>query len=361
MIFVSKPILPNRAKLDKYIDTIYETVQLTNNGPLVQELTRRLAEHLGIKSECLVLVGNGSLALHLAYKVLGLRGEVITTPFSFVATTNTLVWDGLRPVFADISKDSLNIDPSLIEKIITKETSAILPVHVFGNPCDVAAIQSVADRHDLRVVYDASHCFDSKLNGESVLAFGDVGTLSFHATKLFHCVEGGAVITRFKSTADQLRNMINFGINRNGELSGLGTNAKMSEFHAAMGLAVLDEWGSVVSRRKACWNLYHKELQGLVELQSRSLGANNSYAYFPMLLESESKALDLIKLAKSDDIQVRRYFYPSLNTLSDYAADEARCPNSESVAKRIVCLPLYADLELSDVSRIIEIVKRVVC
>ena len=275
MIPISKPYLPPREMVDAYLDSVYEKHWLTNNGPLVQKLTQRLADYLGLDSQCLVLVANGSLALHLAYNALDLKGEVITTPFSFIATASTLKWEGLQPVFSDIDKDTWNIAPNLIEKHITQNTSAIVPVHVFGNPCDVDAIQTIANKHKLKVIYDASHCFGATLNGESVLKHGDVSTISFHATKLFHTVEGGAVITKTPELAEQIRKMINFGIDDIGGIHLTGTNAKMSEYHAAVGLAVLDSIDDIHQQRADVWQRYCAVFGPNYPLQSRNELANN--------------------------------------------------------------------------------------
>ncbi|MBE0421182.1 DegT/DnrJ/EryC1/StrS family aminotransferase [Pseudoalteromonas nigrifaciens] len=247
MIPVTKSYLPNKKKYKTYIDRIYDSGWLTNNGSLLKELEQRLKEYLGVKH--IILVANGSLALQLAYKSLELKGEVITTPFSFAATTSTLVWEGLKPIFADIDPNSFNIDTNLIEKNITPETSAIVPVHVFGNPCNVEKIQEIAQKHNLKVIYDAAHAFGTEYKGQSVLNYGDISTLSFHATKLFHTIEGGAVITNDDELAQKIRLLMNFGIVSPVKVNSLGTNAKMNEFEAAMGLCVLDEIDLVKSER----------------------------------------------------------------------------------------------------------------
>ena len=221
MIPVTKAYLPNKEKYQSYVERIFQSGWLTNNGSLLQELERRLADYLGVKN--IILVANGSFALQLAYKALDLEGEVITTPFSFAATTSTLAWEGLKPIFADINPKTFNIDPAQIEAQITSNTSAIVPVHVFGNPCDVEAIQAIADKHKLKVVYDAAHAFGSEYKDQSVLNFGDISTLSFHSTKLFHTIEGGAVITNDDELAKKVRLMINFGISGPASIDSVGT------------------------------------------------------------------------------------------------------------------------------------------
>ena len=344
MIPVTKPYLPSREKVDAYIDSIYETNWLSNNGPLVQKLTQRLADYLGLDSRCLVLVANGSLALHLAYKALALEGEVITTPFTFVATASTLKWEGLVPVFTDIDKETWNIDPSLIEDKITPKTSAMAPVHVFGNPCDVAAIQTIANKYKLKVVYDASHCFGTTLNCESILKQGDASTISFHATKLFHTVEGGAVITKTPELAEKIRKMINFGINQDGSIGIEGTNAKMSEFHAAVGLAVLDEVEKTQSSREEIWESYKEKLGQIYQLQRRHPLSNNNYAYFPLLMESEDAVLNVIGELAARGIQSRRYFYPSLDAVEVFKLN-SDCSISRDISSRILCIPSWQYLE----------------
>src|SRR5574344_509204 len=248
MINVTKSYLPNIEKYKSYIDEIYKSGWLTNQGPLVQKLEARLQEYLGVKH--IILVSNGTIALDIAYKVLDLKGEVITTPFSFVATTSSLLLSGLKPIFADIDEKSLNLDDNNIEKLITPNTSAILPVHVFGNACEVEQIETIANKHNLKVVYDAAHAFDVKYKDKSVLNYGDISTLSFHATKLFHTIEGGALIINDDSLVEKVRYLINFGIKNQEEIPHLGTNAKMNEFEAAMGLCILDDIENIRNNRK---------------------------------------------------------------------------------------------------------------
>lgn len=360
MIPVSKPYLPERSKLDKYLDRIYETHWLTNNGELLRELERRLASHLNIDKEQLILVANGSLALHLAYKALGLKGEVITSPFSFIATASTIKWEGLEPIFAEIDSGTWNLDPASIEKRISSHTSAIVPVHVFGNPCDVTAIQSIADKYQLKVVYDASHCFDIRLGGESVLMHGDISTISFHATKLFHTVEGGAIVTKSKALAEKIRKMINFGIGEPYKFDCIGTNAKLNEFQAAMGLAMLDEIDNVQSKRAHLWDTYADLLSNRgVGAQVRHEDANSNHAYFPVVLKSDHQVVEVINLLEAEGIQARRYFYPSLDTI-DYLGAISRCEISNDIASRILCLPLWPDLKESEVRKITDLVQEVV-
>lgn len=355
MIPVTKAYLPNKEKYQYYVDRIFQSGWLTNNGSLLQELEQRLADYLSVKN--IILVANGSFALQLAYKALALEGEVITTPFSFAATTSTLAWEGLKPVFADINPKTFNIDPGQIEAQITPNTRAIVPVHVFGNPCDVEAIQAIADKHKLKVVYDAAHAFGSEYKDQSVLNFGDISTLSFHSTKLFHTIEGGAVITNDDELAKKVRLMINFGISSPTSIDSVGTNAKMNEFEAAMGLCVLDEIDTIKQRRKDIWQVYTNELSNIVELQQWNEHGKNNCAYAPVLFESEEQLLKIEAKLKEKDILPRRYFYPSLDTLS-YLGSKQVCNNSRDIASRILCLPIYPELSNSNVGNIIQIIKK---
>lgn len=392
MIPVTKSYLPNKDKYKAYVDRIYETAWLTNNGSLLQELERRLKEHLGVKH--LILVANGSLALQLAYKALDLKGEVITTPFSFVATTSTLAWEGLKPVFADIDPACFNLDSNNIESLITKRTSAIVPVHVFGNPCQVEAIQAIADKHNLKVIYDAAHAFSTDYTDQhgytqSVLNYGDISTISFHATKLFHTIEGGAVITNDDELARKIRLLINFGIIGPTTIESVGTNAKMNEFEAAMGLCVLDEIDTIKTERQRIWQTYQQELPGLVQFQQWNPQSQNNHAYAPVLFESEAQLFKVEAKLKENNIIPRRYFYPSLDTLdylkntviarsdSDVAissetkltesarnevepespADQQACLISRDIASRILCLPIYPGLVVEQQQKVISMIK----
>ncbi|HKM03059.1 MAG TPA: DegT/DnrJ/EryC1/StrS family aminotransferase [Lachnospiraceae bacterium] len=346
MITVTKSYLPNKAKYQAYVDRIFESGWLTNNGSLLQELESRLKNYLGVKH--LILVANGSLALQVAYQALELKGEVITTPFSFAATTNTLAWEGLTPVFADIDPRTFNIDPQQIEAQITPKTSAIVPVHVFGNPCEVEAIQAIAAKHQLKVIYDAAHAFGSEYKNQSVLNYGDISTLSFHATKLFHTIEGGALITNDDELAKKIRLLINFGITSPTSIESIGTNAKMNEFEAAMGLCVLDDIEHIKQRREEIWQTYQQELACTVVFQQWNQHGKNNHAYAPVLFESEEKLLEAEAKLKENNILPRRYFYPSLDTLN-YLTKKQNCKKSRDIASRILCLPMYPTLIIKDI------------
>jgi len=353
MINVTKTYLPNKEKYKKYVDEICENGWLTNNGPLVQRLEKRLAEYLGVKN--IVLVSNGTVALEIAYRTLGLKGFVITTPFSFVATTSSLVTNGLLPIFADIDPNSFNLNPKNIEKLITPNTSAILPVHVFGNACEVEEIEQIAKKHNLKVIYDAAHAFDVKYKDESILNYGDISTLSFHATKLFHTIEGGALIINDDEIVQKARYLINFGIKNAEEIPELGTNAKMNEFEAAMGLCVLDDIAEIKQKRKVVLENYRKELKDLVQFQEQNENATENYSYFPVVFESEEQLLKVQKALNGRDIFPRRYFYPSLDTLT-YIEPKQECKVSRDISRRILCLPLYGSLELETIKIISKII-----
>lgn len=354
MINVTKTYLPNKEKYKQYIDEIYENGWLTNNGPLVQRLEKRLAEYLGVKN--IVLVSNGTIALEIAYRTLGLKGFIITTPFSFVATTSSLVTNQLLPIFADIDEKTLNLNPKNIEKLITPSTSAILPVHVFGNACEVEEIEQIANKHNLKVIYDAAHAFDVKYKDKSVLNYGDISTLSFHATKLFHSIEGGALIINDDELVQKARYLINFGIKNTEEIPHLGTNAKMNEFEAAMGLCVLDDIEEIKQKRKYILENYRRELKDLVKFQEQNANATENYSYFPVVFKNEEQLLKVQKVLNDKQIFPRRYFYPSLDTL-EYIEPKQECQISRDISRRILCLPIYAELDSDVQKQIIRIMK----
>lgn len=357
MIPVTKPYLPNREKLNQYIDGIYERNWLTNNGPLVQELTQRLESYLGVEN--LLLVSNGTLALQVAYHALGItaadKPEAITTPFTFIATANSLKWQGVEPVFADIDADTWCLEPAKIEDKITANTKAIVPVHVFGNACDVEAIDTIAQKHNLKVIYDAAHAFGVTFKDKSLLTYGDAATLSFHATKLFHSIEGGAIVFKHKEDLERAKKAINFGIVGPEEIDSLGINAKMNEFQAAMGLCVLDELENNLSSRSAVWNTYAEALGTQFQLQKIHPGVQYNYAYFPVVFDTAEQATQVLNALKENDVIARRYFYPSLDTV-DYFQIEKHQPLSKDIANRILCLPIYSGINKEQLNKIIYLV-----
>lgn len=354
MIPVTKTYLPDKAKYQRYIDEIYTNGWVTNGGPLVQKLEQRLAEYLGVKN--IVLVANGTVALEIAYRALGISGFVVTTPFSFVATTSSLVTNGLLPIFSDIDPLTYNIDPHHIEEAITPNTSAILGVHVFGNACEVEAIDHIANKHQLKVIYDAAHAFSVQYKDQSILNYGDISTLSFHATKLFHTIEGGALIINDDTLVQKARYLINFGIEDTESIPELGTNAKMNEFEAAMGLCLLEDLELIHVKRASVEKIYQDELKDKVQFQKRNLYASQNYSYFPIVLKSENELKTIQTALNAQDIFPRRYFYPSLDTLT-YIEPKQYCPIARDISKRILCLPMYADLEPADQYRICKIIQ----
>ncbi|HET8860552.1 DegT/DnrJ/EryC1/StrS family aminotransferase [Marivirga sp.] len=353
MIPVTKPYLPLIEKYQKYVEGIYQRHWLTNNGPLVNELELRLKEYLGLKH--LLYVGNGTIALQIAIKVLELKGEIITTPFSYVATTSSIVWEGSQPVFVDIDKETLNIDPNKIEEAITKKTSAILATHCFGNACDIDAIDTIAKKHNLKVIYDAAHCFGTKYKGKSIFEYGDISTTSLHATKLMHSVEGGLVITKDPELLKSMAYMRNFGHDGPDKFNGVGINGKNSEFHAAMGLAVLDDVHEILLKRKELSHYYDQKLSVLnVSKQKIIRECTFNFAYYPILFETEEKCLASKKALEINEIFPRRYFYPSLSSLEYVSKQNSEI--SDDISKRILCLPLYHSLSKEEqdmISRIL--------
>ncbi|MEX0778694.1 MAG: DegT/DnrJ/EryC1/StrS family aminotransferase [Balneolales bacterium] len=352
-ISVTKTFFPPGNEYTKYLEGIWKRGWVTNNGPLVREFEQKLKLYLGINN--IAFVSNGTIALQLAIKALHLKGEIITTPFSYVATTSSIAWEGCKPVFVDIDPTSLNINPDLIEAAITKRTTGILAAHIFGNPCDISAIQKIADNYNLKVIYDAAHCFGTAYKGRSVFEYGDISTTSFHATKLLHTVEGGAVFTKDEVLYDRLKYMRNFGHAGPGKFKEIGINGKNTEFHAAMGLCNLNHIKKILASRKRQCNLYDQLLEVSV-IQRPVLQAYSkwNYAYYPILFKSENVLLDVKSALERNNIYPRRYFYPSLHCLDYVYSGEA--PVSESAAKRILCLPLFHGLTNKEIEQITTII-----
>lgn len=349
VVNVTKTYLPPLDEYVRYLEGIWERGQVTNHGPLVTELEQRLRDRFDVKH--VFLVSNGTIALQIAIKALELRGCVITTPFSYVATTSTIAWQGCQPVFADIDPQSLCIDPRAIEAAIRPEVTAIVATHVYGNPCDVERIGEIAAQNELKVIYDAAPAFDVCYKERSLVSFGDISTLSFHATKLFHTGEGGAVITNDDALAHRVGYLRNFGHDGPEAFFGIGINGKISELHAAMGLCVLPRLPELIARRREASELYDRLLSGL-PLQRPIIrpGTNCNYTYYPVLFESEGALLRAKAQLNANSIFPRRYFFPALNTLP-YCAG-TRCPTAESVSRRVLCLPLYAGIDRAAVTSI---------
>lgn len=355
MIPVTKPYLPSMEKYQDYISDIWERKWLTNNGPLLNEFELKLKKYLGVKH--LAYLSNGTIALQLAIKALDLKGEIITTPFSYVATTSSIVWENCSPVFVDIDAASLNIDASKIEDLISENTSAILATHCFGNPCDIDAIKKIADKHKLKVIYDGAHCFGTKFKGKSVFEYGDISTVSFHATKLMHTIEGGAVFTNNPDLLKKLSYMRNFGHSGQGEFEGLGINGKNCEFHAAMGILVLQDIDKILSKRKLLSKNYDELLSELkFKKPVINKDAEFNYAYYPIILRNEDEAVKIKNMLDQEGIFPRRYFYPSLSKLK--YVKQIPTPLSDKVSSSILCLPLYHALTRSEQELIARIIIR---
>jgi dTDP-4-amino-4,6-dideoxygalactose transaminase len=356
-INVTKPFLPPLEEYQAYLDGIWEREWLTNNGPLVNELELKLKEYLGL--DHLLFVSNGTIAIQLALKALSVTGEVITTPFSYVATASSIVWEGCTPVMADISLSDFNIDPTRIEEKITERTTAVVATHVYGNPCDVEAIENIAARHGLQVIYDAAHAFGTRYKGRSLFDYGDASTASFHATKLFHTSEGGAVMTRRPDVLKRLAEMRNFGHISPVAFHEVGINGKNSEFHAAMGLCNLKYIDAILAKRKQLSEHYDKGLDGLPIIRPRPrAGTDYNHAYYALAFESEEQLLKVIAELQVQSIFPRRYFFPSLSELP--YVEGGSCPVSEDISRRVMCLPLYHSLSLEEIDMICRLVKRAV-
>lgn len=354
MIPVTQAFLPPIEEYTAILSSSWNRNWITNRGPLLLDLEEKLKNYLGINY--ITITTNGTIPLQIAIKTLDLKGEIITTPFSYVATTASIVWENCTPVFVDIDEKYLTIDETKIEAAITEKTSAILATHVFGNPCNVEEIEKIAQKFNLKVIYDAAHCFGIKYKDKSIFNYGDISTCSFHATKIFHTGEGGAMICNSADLHDRLFYHHNFGHNGPHDFHGVGINAKASELQAAMGLAVLNHFESIVEIRKQICNKY-TELLSECNVALFNLRENTewNYHYFPIIFETESKLLEIVKVLNDLNIYPRRYFYPSLNTVN-YVKSEAM-PVSEAISKRVLCLPLFTNLNLEDVELICNQIK----
>jgi dTDP-4-amino-4,6-dideoxygalactose transaminase len=353
MINITKSYLPPLEEYVKHLEGIWKSVHLTNNGPLVQRLEEELKDYLGIQK--LLFCGNGTIVLQMAIKALGLTKEIITTPFSYCASTHAILWENCTPVFADVRSDDFTIDPHKIEPLINENTEAILATHVYGNLCQIEAIEALAKKHNLKVIYDGAHSFGATYKGKSALAYGDISTCSFHATKVFHTVEGGLVTCNDDAVAEKLNLYRSFG-HRFDDYIDMGINGKNSEFHAAMGICNLPVVPQLIEARKERFARYDAQLN-LAKLQRPVIQPETgyNYAYYPVVLESEAKLLEVKAALEQVGINPRRYFYPSLNTLK-FLKTTQPCPISEDIAIRALCLPMYPDLEEEVIDQVCEIV-----
>jgi len=363
MITVTQPFLPPIEEFNEYIKKIWGNKWLTNNGPFHQQLEKELADFLGVPYVC--LFANGALALVTALQCLRITGEVITTPFSFVATTHSLWWNNIKPVFADIDPVFGNLDPQRIESAITPQTTAIMPVHIYGTPCDDEKIQRIADTYGLKVIYDAAHAFNVKKSGSSILNWGELSILSFHATKVFNTFEGGAIICHDEKTKDRLNDLKNFGIHNEITVVAPGINAKMNELQAAMGLLQLKYIESAIEKRKQITLRYRKELNEVDGLQFLNdiPTITHNYSYFPIFINENFPISrdSLYDLLKENGILSRRYFYPLISDFPTYrglkSAVPENLPNAHKLAKQVLCLPVYPDLSIEDQERIIALIQ----
>lgn len=355
MINVTKTFFPPIEEYQEQLQRIWKNQWLTNRGELVLELEDKLKTYLAINH--ILINNNGTIPIQIALKLLGNGGEVITTPFSYVATSAAIVWENCTPVFVDIHPEYLTIDETKIEAAITDKTTCILATHVFGNPCHVEAIEAIAQKHNLKVIYDAAHAFGVTYNGTSIFDYGDVSTCSFHATKLFHTGEGGALFAKDTKLQHQLFYSHNFGHDGPLAFHGLGINGKISELQAAMGLAVLPHMETILSERKRVVDFYNENLD-LSKIQTLKIRANTrwNYSYYPIILKDETTLLQVQKALNEEQIFPRRYFYPSLNTIN--YIEKTSMPVSENIAARILCLPLYVGLNLNTLKKIFQIINQ---
>jgi len=364
-IYVTQPFLPPLEEFQPYLEQIWKNKWLTNNGPFHQELEKKLADYLGVKH--IALFANGTLALVTALQALRITGEVITTPFSFVATAHSLLWNGIKPVFVDVDPETCNLDPEKVEAAITPHTTAIMPVHVYGKPCGVEEIQKIADIYGLKVIYDAAHAFGVKYKGESLLKHGDLSVLSFHATKVFNTFEGGAIIcpdAKMKARIDDLKN---FGFHDEVTVVAPGINAKMNELQAAFGLLQLKHIDKAMDRRREIDDLYRKELSSVSGIFCPPLPKDTiyNYAYFPILIEKEYPLSrdELNDKLRQHGVFPRRYFYPLISEFPMYrglpSAAKSNLPVASKLADQVLCLPIYPALKSEDQQRIIEVIQAI--
>ncbi len=361
-IYVTQPFLPPLDEFIPYLEQIWGSKVLTNCGPYHHQLEQELCNYLGVKH--LSLFTNATIALITALQALRITGEVITTPYSFVATAHALLWNGIKPVFVDVDPNTLNLDPAKIEAAITPHTTAILPVHCYGHPCDVEAIQEIADSYNLRVIYDAAHAFGVKDTSGSVLNYGDLSVLSFHATKVFNTFEGGAIICSDAKTKIRIDQLKNFGHVGEINVVATGINGKMSEFNAALGLLQLKYIDQAIARRKAIDTMYRDRLKGVKGIHClHDTGEKTAnYSYFPILVDADySMSRDeLNQKLKENGINPRRYFYPLITEFPMYrglpSASRANLPLATTASSQVLCLPIYPDLELSVVDVITQFI-----
>lgn len=353
-IYVTMPTLAPLEEVNELMKGIWESGVMTHNGPLVQRFEKECAEHLGVPN--LVSCVNGTIGLQMAIRALQLKGEIITTPFTFIATINSILWEGCTPVFVDIDPETLCIDPKKIEEKITYHTVGIMPVHVFGNCCDIDAIDAIAKKHNLKVIYDACHSVGVNYKGKSIFSYGDISVTSFHATKMLNTTEGGGCFTLDKQIDEKLRRIRFFGFENHADIVEDGTNGKMTEVHAAVGLANLKYLDDALADRRHKYMIYKDELSKVGCLSFQKINEGCNYSYFPVIFPTEEKCLKVVAALNEQHIFPRRYFYPSVNTFTKLVP-YVSMPISEDISSRILCLPLYYTLGREDMNRIISIIK----
>ncbi|RKJ89863.1 DegT/DnrJ/EryC1/StrS family aminotransferase [Aeromonas veronii] len=363
VIPVTQPFLPDLNEFIPYLEKIWDNRWLTNNGPFHQQLEAELCDYLGV--EHVSLFNNATIALITALQALRISGQVITTPYSFVATSHSIIWNGLEPVFVDIDPNTFNIDPAKIEAAITPRTTAIMPVHCYSNPCDVEAIQKIADNYGLKVIYDAAHAFGIKYKGESLLKWGDLSILSFHATKVFNTFEGGAIISPDAKTKQRIDSLKNFGIADELTVTAPGINGKMSEVNAAFGLVQLKHIDKAMLSRQAVDERYRAALANIkgISLYQHERNANSNFSYFPILVEADYPLSrdELYEKLKKNNILSRRYFYPLISNMPMYrgmpSAAATNLWQANQLSEKVLCLPIYDALSVSEQLSVIEIIK----
>lgn len=354
-ITLNTPVKPDLQKLTSYLEQVHDNEWYTNFGPLHQQLTARLEAYLGVKN--LLLVSNGTLAIQVACKVLNVK-RALTTPFSFVATTSSLLWQGIETAFCDVESNSFNLSAKSLGQAFKSDSEydAIVATHVYGNPCDVTALKEVANDYGAKLIYDAAHAFGVKLGGESILNFGDASTLSFHATKVFHTVEGGAIVFNDKANFEKAKQLINFGIRQDGSLGEPGINAKLNEYQCAVGLSILDQMDEIIEHRAALFSCYRDSLKGVVELPKWLDKSTFNGAYMPVVITNKDILEKVILALDTHGVQYRRYFSPSLDKVYKNTVSFG-CPISNRVAGNVICLPLHYYLTFEDVSIIVKLIK----
>jgi len=355
MIHVTKSFLPDIKEYIALLEEIWANGQLTNDGPLVIELEKKLAEYLEVEN--FIFVSNGTIALQIAIKALSLEGDVITTPFSYCATTTSLIWENCNPIFADISPITLTCEKQQIEHVINENTKGILTTHVYGNSANLSEQEKLASDYSIPIIYDGAHAFGVKHQGRSIFNYGTVSTCSFHATKIFHTIEGGAIITKDSKLADKIKGLRSFG-HKGDNYFDSGINGKNSEFHAAMGLINLKHFPQIKAHRKVSSELYETHLTSKVERLAWNPDNSRNYSYFPVIFPSENILQKVIVELNNSNIFPRRYFYPALNELP-YLTYQA-CPIAEDIAKRILCLPLSAEISQEDINQICSIINSII-